>query len=642
MLSHQQPRFPYRVVLISLSLSLCLSLSPSPSVYIQYGTWVAICFTINFVVGVGVLEVPYAYNRAGIAFSLAMTVVSACFILTAITWVLETSVRAMGWAAIVFHRDIETSGVTASIDDVDDSKEAVNGAKKKPLHTSFVHKMHKYMRKSPQDTRRLIASYNLDKRNIVRNSKRRFRHGPPRISAMQPICEHDEFNGEHDYEQQQHGADASANGQAYTKLSNSHSVDDVPALSPFGSTAPDGEQLQHVAFDFGNPDVIKAFKRTGNKLFELNELLDIFAPLWAKLAYEFALFVLLMMVLWTYTTVFANSMMSKFAIFDWGHDCIQDYTEDCAWTFRLYVLIYAVCVITLTCLEFVEMVAFQVAMSFARFLLIAMIVLSCFVGIFADPYDNNIGPGHSAPYTNSYGWWSWSGIVTILSATVFSQLVDFGAPTILSPLKDKRKSHRAMIGAVALACSLYAVLGVVASMYFGDQLEAQVNLNFANYTGGEGKARWWAYILQYYVTLFPALDVTSVFPLLAISLGNTLRAFLIRSSQTVRDWDRKTKKLALICRLAAAIPPILLALVERNLASIVKYSSIPSLWIAFIAPACLQYFSVRTCLRHKVQPATSFSIPFLSGRTGLVMVIVFTVLCYVFMVGELVNPEFPQ
>jgi len=88
--------------------------------------------------------------------------------------------------------------------------------------------------------------------------------------------------------------------------------------------------------------------------------------------------------------------------------------------------------------------------------------MQCLIGIFTDPHDNcpsghpDCNAHHSAPYTGNYPLWEWSGVVTILSATVFSQLAGFGAPAILSPLKDKvcHVEHHASTHVAYLLCDM--------------------------------------------------------------------------------------------------------------------------------------------------------------------------------------------
>lgn len=53
------------------------SSSPPASPHGSYGTFVAYCFTVNYVLGVGILGIPWGFVRAGVALSpLVLLVVS--------------------------------------------------------------------------------------------------------------------------------------------------------------------------------------------------------------------------------------------------------------------------------------------------------------------------------------------------------------------------------------------------------------------------------------------------------------------------------------------------------------------------------------------------------------------------------------
>lgn len=64
-----------------------------------YGSFVAYCFGVNYVLGVGVLSIPYAFNAGGVAFGpICLFVVSLMAIVT-IMWVVETLARTEAWVS---------------------------------------------------------------------------------------------------------------------------------------------------------------------------------------------------------------------------------------------------------------------------------------------------------------------------------------------------------------------------------------------------------------------------------------------------------------------------------------------------------------------------------------------------------------
>ena len=73
----------------------------------------------------------------------------------------------------------------------------------------------------------------------------------------------------------------------------------------------------------------QAFDAAGKKLFEVNEVTDIFAPVWTRWAYELALGMLLFLALWSYAAVFGNTMTEKFPMLQTSEDCDPNGTYNC-------------------------------------------------------------------------------------------------------------------------------------------------------------------------------------------------------------------------------------------------------------------------------------------------------------------------
>jgi len=241
-------------------------------------------------------------------------------------------------------------------------------------------------------------------------------------------------------------------------------------------------------------------------------------------------------------------MTSKFPILQWGDDCVSnDYSSECEWTYRMFVGAFGLLVTVLTMREFTEMVFFQVLLTFARFLLITVLLTTSIVGLYTNKIDNS-SVHTSTPYTGDYHLWRWTSVVTVLSATVFSQLVNFGLPSILTPLSTKGSSHKLVMMALVGTSTLYCLVGVSATLYWGEELKDQINLNYQKWRGGYHEDHWWSYIVQYFVVLFPALDVISMFPLVATALANSLLAFMLRLSRSARRINRKVRLLCVcIC-----------------------------------------------------------------------------------------------
>lgn len=114
-----------------------------------------------------------------------------------------------------------------------------------------------------------------------------------------------------------------------------------------------------------------------------------------------------------------------------------------------------------------------------------------------------------------------------------------------------------------------------------------MNLNWASFSWGiDGAISWWAKFLSFLVVLFPALDTLSVFPLIAITLGDNLAA----SIKGQCSWLSHKR---LICRLIASIPPLIVAVLVSDLSVTLQFSGIFGIYVAFFTPALLQLLSQR-------------------------------------------------
>lgn len=101
-------------------------------------------------------------------------------------------------------------------------------------------------------------------------------------------------------------------------------------------------------------------------------------------------------------------------------------------------------------------------------------------------------------------------------------------------------------------------------------------------------------ILSYYITLFPSLDVCSVYPLVVTTMVNNLYTVLFgRDSSEKCGWCHFAIRVAM--RLGGAIIPILVALWISNLHYILNYAGLVGFFICFFFPTVLQLSSQWVC-----------------------------------------------
>jgi len=229
----------------------------------QYGFWVGVCFTINYIVGVGILEVPYAFKEAGIVFGVTVTFLSCLFITVSALYVVEASARGLGWAAVIFAEEIRSHHITSTpipsdqaikvvradrlMDDSDSDSEEDATSGLLADHKTHVHELRAALRLPQREMQGMIDNYEM---------------ATPHLNHARRRDPNDHFA--------------------------------PPALGD-AAGIPRNKQ---VSYDFEHDSLKKGFKDVGYKLMELNELLDIFSPMWSKVMYELALFTMLLMALW--------------------------------------------------------------------------------------------------------------------------------------------------------------------------------------------------------------------------------------------------------------------------------------------------------------------------------------------------------
>ena len=130
------------------------------------------------------------------------------------------------------------------------------------------------------------------------------------------------------------------------------------------------------------------------------------------------------------------------------------------------------------------------------------------------------------------------------------------------------------------------------------------------------------------VVLFPALDTMSVFPLIANTLGNNLNVSFPRTHKKLRCFideytplDLETceiRKVTTRCwRLVAALPPIIFSVVITDLSLTLQFAGLCGVLVALITPSLLQYFSSlelqdtrRACLSEEKDEAGDKNNPY--------------------------------
>lgn len=359
----------------------------------------------------------------------------------------------------------------------------------------------------------------------------------------------------------------------------------------------------------------------GEKKYEIPELCEIFLGSNAKQLYTFTISLYLYGALWAYATVFANSMTSNISLGQYSY--------------HIYLAIYGACVAPISCMELSEQISVQVILAFCRALMVIVMVFTVICEMGRESHEVNAFQ-QGSPGAGSNNAIDWSGLRVMLPIACYGYVFHHSIPALSEPVKDK--SHLATIFNTALIfCFVsYCFIGILLSVYFGPDIQSSSNLNWSHYGYFTSHiAQIAGRILKFYVLIFPALDVFSVFPLCAVTLGNNLHSSLhsICSSSANTPPDDAYRPIPY--RLLAAFPPLIGAALVSSLGNITNFSGITGFAVCFVFPPLLAYYSKHNLIKKNLDPKTRYSSWFTSDFWIFailifgVSVIIYTISCLV-------------
>lgn len=208
-----------------------------------------------------------------------------------------------------------------------------------------------------------------------------------------------------------------------------------------------------------------------------------------------------------------------------------------------------------------------------------MIYIACYRIVF--PPDGEIMP--TPPKANIHA------IPFLIGSSIYAFMSQHSMPSILVPIKEKHKIARILSLDYFLIAALYLILAMTGIFAFS-KLEDLYTLNFIPKSNSgpilvEG--------IDYFLSLYPILTLTSSFPLVAITLRNNLQTLFVEKHhfETRNIFVRR-----IIFPLAAVIPPFIITFNTENVQSLVSYTGCyGGAVIQYVIPVALVYYSRRTC-----------------------------------------------
>ena len=256
---------------------------------------------------------------------------------------------------------------------------------------------------------------------------------------------------------------------------------------------------------------------------EITDLCYMFFGNWGKVSYTIVASLYLYGALIVYATIFANTLASQIPIY-------------AGWDYCIYLAVFSVFAVVFSCMEMDEQEVFQKILTLCRIAMILLMLLTVGSAMYACDYDSKCqqfgdyvyDPSVLVPGDLKY-------IYNLLPVIAYANVFHHSIPALSYPVMDKSTLHSIFIFCLSVCLVSYSFVSVTLSSYFKNTLTDQVNLNWLHYTGGISKtghpyASLGITAITWFIVLFPALDVSSAFPLNAITLGECVEWFGLYTS----------------------------------------------------------------------------------------------------------------
>jgi hypothetical protein len=321
--------------------------------------------------------------------------------------------------------------------------------------------------------------------------------------------------------------------------------------------------------------------------------------------------------------------------------------------YYLCLLIYACIVVPLSCLNVGEQASLQVLLTAYRFIAFGVMFVSVTIAL-AYPYNNNAtDPTKHVADPTFFQWAGFAGIFTTASVALNFHFV---IPDLVKPVINKKYILHMTSSALFVATVFYALMGILCSLFFGNNTRSLVTLNWQSYTAQDGgwggdvyQRPWWAVVVQLLVMLFPIFDMVSVFPLVAVSLGDNIVSMIPNHNFfgaccpafCLKFTEKTQKKITtIVFRLLSSVPPILLAAAAGSLNEIFKFTGLFSFFLCFVFPTLLHWKSKRDC--KKEWGSTSWKTPYslhFSADVYIWITLLFGLFALVFSIFDFIVEE---
>eukprot|EP00285_Hemiselmis_virescens_P014649 CAMPEP_0173395124 /NCGR_PEP_ID=MMETSP1356-20130122/31009_1 /TAXON_ID=77927 ORGANISM="Hemiselmis virescens, Strain PCC157" /NCGR_SAMPLE_ID=MMETSP1356 /ASSEMBLY_ACC=CAM_ASM_000847 /LENGTH=525 /DNA_ID=CAMNT_0014353765 /DNA_START=27 /DNA_END=1604 /DNA_ORIENTATION=+ len=260
-----------------------------------------------------------------------------------------------------------------------------------------------------------------------------------------------------------------------------------------------------------------------------------------------------------------------------------ELVEYCDSSYSFFSWVFGIVMMFVACLDLSGLSAIQGCLSVFAFCSLSVMCGTVIIAIMTDTGDDK---GWDAiPQTDL------TGLGQLITCAVTSQMSHQGVPTLVVLMRKKHKAKKVFCGALMYSLSMYVLLCMSTSFFFGPSIANIVTLNWERYSGGAAAGHaipWWASALSFMVLLFPVVSVSAAFPLQLVVISEILSKAFGGSNPSTPRGTLSSAPIRIMCCFGA----VCLAQLLNNVSMIISANAAVGIIIAFVLP-CLLHLKAR-------------------------------------------------
>uniref|UniRef100_K3X2M8 Amino acid transporter transmembrane domain-containing protein n=2 Tax=Globisporangium ultimum (strain ATCC 200006 / CBS 805.95 / DAOM BR144) TaxID=431595 RepID=K3X2M8_GLOUD len=362
--------------------------------------------------------------------------------------------------------------------------------------------------------------------------------------------------------------------------------------------------------------------------FDFATIGDMFAGKFGKITVQIVIALYCIGALWSYASVFASSVASLFFSYVLGDSCDAygiSPSMGCLEAYYVSMAVFSVIVISMVLLNISDQASIQKFLSVYRIAALVLMLVTMLIKISVD------GSGALGDRYNRIGAFNWSNFGKGFGPTLLALNCQYNMPDALQPLNPKSYARKVAFGALIISGSFYLLVGLLGALAF-DNINPLASLMWSTYTGcGNGwddcgSTNPFGVFVQLVILIFPVVNVTSAYPMVGVTVGDNM---LMSIPKVVTDALGPSVTRSL-CRLLAAVPPLVLAVVFKKLDFIFSVAGLFGFLLGLSIPCWFQVIGSRYCKRvwgFSGAAITPFTEPIIStvGFAGMFLTITFVI-----------------